>query len=235
MNPTLMLNFTRNRVQSPMRLMLFFLAFVPPIVMALIARSLQPVQAGSGVFALIFTAGAIGQDVSSGVLQLMFARPVARREYVLSRWAAGGLIGAVLGIAQLLLATLVILSRGATPDPSTLLRLLLENALGGFGTAAVMVMLSTFVNGLGDVALWVFGLMSTQILSMAAMAKQWDWLRKASDELRAFLQPELPLGWMSGVGSADAAVIIRFFLAIALSLAIAVTVMQRKELSYAAD
>ncbi len=53
--------------------------------------------------------------------------------------------------------------------------------------------------------------------------------------MRAFLQPELPLGWLSGMGSFDVAVVLRFFLAIALSLAIAVTVMQRKELSYAAD
>ena len=34
----------------------------------------------------MIAAGTIGQDVSSGVLQLLFARPVRRSEYVLSRW-----------------------------------------------------------------------------------------------------------------------------------------------------
>lgn len=235
MNRALMLHFARQRLQSPMRLMLFFLAFVPPVVMALIARSLQPVQAGAGVFALIFTAGAIGQDVSSGVLQLLFARPVARTTYVISRWLTGGLVGALLGLAQVALCVLMLLSRGATPDPSTLLRLVLENAIAGFGTAAIMVMLSSLVNGLGDVALWVTGLMTTQILSMAASAKNWKLLAQASDELRAFLQPELPLGWISGLGDPNYTGMIRFFLAIAIGLTVAVTVTQRKELSYAAD
>lgn len=235
MNRALLWHFARNRAQSPMRLMLFFLAFAPPVVMALIARSLQPVNAGAGIFALIFTAGAIGQDVSSGVLQLLLARPVARTSYVLSRWLTGGVIGAVLGLAQLALCVLMLLSRGATPDPSTLLRLVLENAIAGFGTAAVMVMLSSLVNGLGDVALWVTGLMTTQILGMAATAKQWKWLEQAANELRAFLQPELPLGWISGIGDPDYTGMIRFFLAIAIGLTVAVSVMQRKELSYAAD
>lgn len=235
MNRALLWHFAHNRARSPMRLLIFFLAFVPPVVMALIARSLQPVNAGAGVFALIFTAGAIGQDVSSGVLQLLLARPVARAQYVLSRWLAGGLLGAALGLAQLALCVLMLLSRGATPDPSTLLRLVLENAIGGFGTAAVMVMLSTLVPGLGDVALWVVGLMTTQFLGMAATAKQWTWLTTVADELRAFLQPELPLGWISGNGDASIPGMIRFFLAIAIGLTVAVAVMQRKELSYAAD
>lgn len=235
MNKALLWHFARNRAQSPMRLLLFFIAFVPPVVMALIARSLQPVEAGAGMFALIFTAGAIGQDVSSGVLQLLLARPVDRTHYVLSRWLAGGLVGAVLGLAQVALCVLMLLSRGATPDPSTLLRLVLENALGGFGTAAVMVMLSSLVNGLGDVALWVAALMTTQFMSMAAMAKHWNWLATTSNELRAFLQPELALGWISGAGDPDYSGMIRFFLAIAVGLTVASALMQRKELSYAAD
>jgi hypothetical protein len=234
-NTTLMLHFARQRLQSPQRLLLFFLAFAPPIVMAGIAGSLAPVQAGAAMFALIFTAGAIGQDMSSGVLQLLFARPVARTTYVLSRWFTGGLIGAVLGIAQTLLAVMAIMGRGGATDPSAILRLVLENAISGFGTAAVMVMLSSMVNGLGDVALWAAGLLTAQMLGLAAGAKQWQWLDRVASEMRAFLQPDLSLGWMFGNGDLSWAALLRFFAAIAVGLAVAVTLMQRKELSYAAD
>jgi hypothetical protein len=230
-----MFHFARQRLSSPMRLLLFFLAFGPPIVMAGLSGSLGPVTAGAGMFALIFTAGAVGQDMSSGVLQLLFARPVARTTYVLSRWLTGGLIGGVLGIAQVLLATMAIMARGGTADPSQLARLILENAITGFGTAAVMVMLSTLVNGLGDVALWVSGLLVSQMLGLTASAKQWEWMHRVADELKSFLQPDLSLAWVFGNGDLSWAAFIRFFATIAVGLAIAVTLMQRKELSYAAD
>ena len=146
-----------------------------------------------------------------------------------------GTCGLGAGAAKTLRAVMAIMGRGGATDPSAILRLVLENAISGFGTAAVMVMLSSMVNGLGDVALWAAGLLTAQMLGLAAGAKQWQWLDRAASEMRAFLQPDLSLGWMFGNGDLSWPALLRFFAAIAVGLAVAVTLMQRKELSYAAD
>jgi len=81
---------------------LLFVCFAPGV-------GLEPLSNGYGL-TLILAAGIIGQDVSSGVLQLVLARPVTRREYVVSRWLSVSLMGGLLASAQVLIAWLLLLA-----------------------------------------------------------------------------------------------------------------------------
>ena len=89
MNLTLIAAFLQHRLSSPLR-MLFLAAFVlMPLLFVTAApgMGLTPLE-DSFWFVIVLGAGAIGQDVSSGVLQLLLARPITRPEYVTSRWLA---------------------------------------------------------------------------------------------------------------------------------------------------
>ena len=91
MNATLLLSFWRQRFTSPIRLVLLAVAFGVPLLILVFMPSagFTPLGDTTGL-ALIFAVGMIGQDLSSGVLQLLFARPVRRAEYVVSRWLGVG-------------------------------------------------------------------------------------------------------------------------------------------------
>ena len=100
---TLIETFLRQRLGSPMRILITLFFFSFPLLFAVFTSNLNVVQNAAGPFALILAAGAIGQDVASGVLQLVFARPVARAEYVLARWLACVLGASTLCALQLIL------------------------------------------------------------------------------------------------------------------------------------
>ena len=64
------------------------------------------------VLALILGAGSIGRDLSSGVLALLFARPIVRTTYVIAKWTAVSLAAGTLGCATLIVQAVLLRSRG---------------------------------------------------------------------------------------------------------------------------
>src|SRR5262249_29907269 len=146
--------------------------------------------------ALVFGAGAVGQDVSSGTLQLLLVRPVSRPSVLVSRWLASALAATAIVTLQLVLATLAMLARGTHPDALDLVRMVLEAGCNAAGSTAVILMLSTLVGGLGDVGLFIATLFVSQMFSALAAFKHWDWLARACEELQGVLMPTLPWGWL---------------------------------------
>ncbi len=232
MNPTIVLTFLRQRFTSPMRLV--FMGGIGFFSVALSAGMgvLQPFDQLAGMFALILTAGAIGQDVSSGVLQLTFSRPITRRDFVVSRWLAGGLGASVLFLVLLAAACAAIVARGGHLEPGAVAVLAGQNVAAAFGTAAIVVMLSSLAPGLGDVALYFMSLASLTVAQNLGAWKQWAWMELGAVELQHTLQPALPLAWLQG-GDVPWAALATYASAVTLALAVAVIVVNRKELSYA--
>lgn len=234
MNRAIVVAFLRQRLSSPMRLILLAFAFLPPLAMVAITRSLAVLDVVSGTFALILAAGAIGQEVSSGVLTLTFARPVTRPAYVFSRWAAAGGLAAALGLVQLAAGLMAVLARGGLAGPTAQLAALqLECVLVAFTAAAVMVMLSSLVNGLADVGLWALAVFAESIAGMIAQAKGWAVLQRITFELNLVLMPKVGLAWMFGVGDPQPQMLVMLLSTLTASLAVAVWAVNRKELSYA--
>ncbi len=235
MNREIVVTLWRQRLASPMRLLLLFFGFLPPMGIAMLTLSLGAVHGMAYLFALVLAAGAIGQDVSSGVLQLTLARPVTRSAYVTSRWFAAGAGGAALALAQLAGAALLLAVRGAAPAGLELLAAALTDLVAAFTGAAVIVALSACVGGLGDVALLVLALMSAQVGRWIATFRGWTFVVGALAELDRTLQPQLHLEWIAGRGVPEWTGLVAALSTIALGLAVAILVVNRRELSYAAD
>lgn len=235
MNVTLIGAFLRQRFTSPMRLALLVLFTLFPLGGAAIMGTLEVFSNLAGPIAILLAAGAIGQDVSSGTLQLLLVRPVTRPSYVLNRWLAAvmGAVGIVCSL--LVLGTLIMFLRGTPPTAMVLVRMLLEAVSDAAGTAAVIVALSSLVGGLGDLALYFGSMIVLQMLNALAMFKHWDWLARACSELNGVLSPDLSFAWLSSGLSPSPFMFVSFASTVTLALAVAITRLNRRELSYASE
>ena len=235
MNTTLVVAFLRQRFTSPMRVGLLLLVTVFPLGAVAIIGQFSILSGIAAPVALILAAGAIGQEVSSGTLQLLLARPVTRPSYLLSRWC-GASVGAF-GITMVVhaMAVLVLLIRGTPPEPLEVLRQLLDAGCAIGGHAAVLIMLSTLAGGLGDLGLYVATFFVNQMLSGLASFKNWDWLQRLTNEVQGVLGPQLSWAWLTHGGAPSWFAIVSWASTVALALAVGIARLNRRELSYGAD
>lgn len=225
----------RQRLASPMRVALTGLALLPPLVAVAFLRALEPIAGTAAYLGLVFAAGAIGQEVSSGVLQLAFARPIRRSEWVAGRWLGAGGGAAAAALAQLAAAALIVSARGAVPGAATLGAAALAAIVSAFAAAAVMIAFSACVNGLGDVALYVQALAVAWLLKAFASVRSDAVMGTIAEELRRTVQPDLTANVLLRPGTGGLTALVVAFASTAVALAIAIALVNRKELSYGAD
>jgi ABC-type transport system involved in multi-copper enzyme maturation permease subunit len=233
-NSTLMLAFWRQRLTSPVRMAVLAMFWGMPLLPVAFVRGAELSVLGNGQYlVLTLGAGMIGQDVSSGVLQLLYARPVRRPEYVTSRWLAVAIAGVAVSLLQIAIACGLMAARGAAPPAEEVTLVAVGRLFECLGLAAVLALLSSLVGGLGDLGLYLLAYLGAGVVSMAGQAKGWPWLDRIGVEIAGSLMPTIdlprllassPLAWFPIVSYASTVV---------LCLALAIVVVNRKELSYA--
>jgi ABC-type transport system involved in multi-copper enzyme maturation permease subunit len=234
-NQTLVLAFLRQRFTSPMRLGLILLITMFPIGAVALTGQLSILSGIAAPLALILAAGAIGQEVSSGTLQLLFARPVTRPSFLVSRWIGATLAAFGITVVAAALGTLALIARSMAPAPLDVLRLLLEALCSAAGHAAVLIMLSSLVGGLGDLGLYVSIFFVNQMFTGLAALQRWGWLERATSEIQGFLGPQLSWVWLGRELPVSWFAVVSWGSTLALALAVGITVLNRRELSYGAD
>lgn len=236
MNVTLVLATLRQRFTSPLRLVILLLLGWMPMLQILLAPRIGFAALGDCYFlTLTLAAGMIGQDLSSGTLQLLLARPVTRAQYVFSRWGAVAAGTFLIVVLQALCAASLMLARGA-PVPWGQAALYLGNsALLALGVAAVMALFSSLASGIADLGLLFLAFLSAQVLEKVGMFKSWDWLARGAGELLRTLKPELDLASLVHGGQVPWPAVVAYLSTVTLCLALAVVVMNRRELSYASS
>lgn len=235
MNPTLILTFWRQRLMSPFRMafLIFIVGFPMLVTLAVPQTGFAAAGKITGI-ALVFAIGVIGQDFSSGVLQLLFARPIRRWEYVTSRWLAVGSLAALVGLAQAVVIALLMTARGAAPGTGDTIVFVGERVLDAFGLAAVFVLLSSLVNGVGDIALWIAAQALLAITAMVVQTRGWMAAGRVIGELQAAFNPNVPIAQIVN-GLAPWAPVSAYLSVIAVCLTLAVMLVNRRELSYASS
>jgi ABC-type transport system involved in multi-copper enzyme maturation permease subunit len=232
-NLTLVIGLLRQRLASPMRAtILALMVLLPPALVSMIHGIGLSGLGDALPIAMLFAIGMIGQDVSSGVLQLVLARPVRRWEYVISRWLSASLGASLASLAQIGLAWVWMASRGNAPEPSAIGLLVAGRELQIFGVVAVMALLSTLVGGLGDLALYAVFSILGGIVVMVGQFSHSNVMQWAGHELSALLSPQIELAQIAA-GVVPWAQLATYASNVSLCLLLAVVVMNRKELSYA--
>jgi len=234
MNAALITALWRQRLTSPVRLVLLGALFGMPLLLVAFMRGAGLSALGNAQgLVLTLGAGMIGQDVSSGVLQLIYARPVGRPGYVMSRWLAVAVAAAGVSVLQIALAFGLLAARGVGPSAQEVMLFAAGRVLECFGLAAVLVLLSSLVGGFGDLALYLLLNLGAGVVQMVGQVKGWPWVDRLAAEILGSLMPTVdlartvtssPIAWFPIVSYASTLV---------LCLALAIVVVNRKELSYA--
>jgi len=230
----IILTTLRQRFTSPLRLVMLLLLGWTPMLGIVVAPQVGFAPLTDCYFlALVLAAGMIGQDLSSGTLQLALARPLTRAQFVFSKWVAVSAGTVFVVLLQLIVAALVMTIRGA-PVPWNDAALVLGNdVLLACGTAAVMALLSALVPGLGDLGLLFLAFFSGQVLGGIGVMKSWEAVVRGTEELQRFLKPQLDLAFLAQGGPIPWFAAVSYLSTVTLCLALAVVVMNRRELSYA--
>jgi len=236
MNPTLVLATLRQRFTSPIRMLIVMVLGWTPMLAVVMAPGGGFAALGDGYFfVLALGAGMIGQDVSSGTLPLLLARPVTRAEYVFSRWGATAAGAFVIMLLQGLTAIAIMLLRGASVPWSDAGVFLANGTLTVLGAAALLALLSALAGGLGDIGLLLLLFISAQVVQKIGMFKSWMWLVRGTEEFMGALKPQLNLGPLVHGAAVPWFAVVSWLSTVTLCLALAIMVMNRRELSYASS
>ena len=233
MNRTLLVGLWRQRLASPIRLFVLGLMIVlPPSFVGLLRGVDLSVLGDVAPLAMVFAVGMIGQDVSSGVLQLLLARPVRRWEYVLSRWLGVAIAASAASLLQIALGWGVMAARGGAPEWTAVAQLAAAREFQILGIAATMALLSSLVGGMGDLALYAVLTIFGGVIGMIGQFRHATLLLGIGQEIGALVSPRLELQAILA-GSISWFAIATWASNLTLCLLLAVLVMNRKELSYA--
>lgn len=234
MNLTLATTLWRQRLTSPVRMaILAMLTGMPLLGVAFMPGAGLALLGGAQGLILTLGAGMIGQDLSSGVLQLLFARPVRRSEYVVSRWLGVGAAAAAISLLQLAIACGLLAGRGALPTAQEIVIFGGGRLLESFGLAAVLALFSSLIGGFGDLGIYLLVNLGAGIVQMAGQVKQWLWLARAGAEINGALTPTIDLVRLVTATPMPWYPIVSYASTVVLCLALAIVVVNRKELSYA--
>jgi ABC-type transport system involved in multi-copper enzyme maturation permease subunit len=236
-HPTLIASLLRQRAQSPARVLLCLALWSLPLALIAVTRGatgLQPLSLGAA-FAFILGAGVIGGEASAGVFQLLFARPVTRPAYVLSRWLGVAIAAAAVAAAQIAVGALLLTAFHAPVPWKDAGIQALEQALAAIGTTSVIVMFSSFLPAVGDVFAVVIGMAFAVTVNGAGQLMQKPWLARAGDELHRFFGPEFSWAAAFGGSSPSWFHIASYLSTVTLCLTLAIVMMNRREISYASE
>jgi ABC-type transport system involved in multi-copper enzyme maturation permease subunit len=222
----------RERLSNPIRVAALLGLALFPIPIALVdPRPNSSISFFHPLLAVTLASGILGLDISSGVLALVFTRPIKRRVYALSKWATLSAIAAVLSAAQLLAVVLILRVRHGSFDADALGPRLVERVLVAAGTSAVLLLLSALGSGLSDLAVWGLGSVAAQTCRTIGFVNGDDFWIRFGDGLQFVLAP----GWGMAPISSPAVSLSGLLVAAlitAAALGFAVWVLERREITY---
>lgn len=234
MNGALMVALWRQRLTSPIRLVLLgTMTGFPLLAIAFMRGAGLSILGDSQGPVLVLGAGMIGQDISSGVLQLLFARPVRRPDYVMSRWLGVAIAASAVALLQLGAAVALMAARDAVPAAQEVLLYGAGRVLESFGLAAVLALLSSLIPGFGDLALYLLLTMTAGGVQLAGRMKGWAWADRLGSELLSSLQPTIDVARLLHASPLPWFPIVSYASTVTLCLVLAIVAVNRKELSYA--
>ncbi len=181
-------------------------------------------------------AGVIGNDSTGGIMPLIFARPISRTKYLVTKWASTILFSCLLMIIldglQLSIASM---RPEIMPDLQTILLGMGNQLFKCAGLSTVLVFFSTLLPSFGDVALYGGLTLAAQSTGNVGCWLKMPELASLGKDLEKFINPSFDLAQVFFVQYPSAAEIFTYSSQIMLFLAAAVIVINQKEIGYGAE
>jgi ABC-type transport system involved in multi-copper enzyme maturation permease subunit len=244
-NKTIALMTIKQLRHRPARLLVLtgFLGF--PLLFDIMNKQMEPYQHPSNgmvigntiMLALIVAAGIIGQDISDGILPLIFSRPIKRWHYVLTKWLTVVFIVSALSCVNLFCHLLV--CYGFTVDifravgTSDLLQIVLMSA----GTTSVMLLLSSLLPGAADLGVILLISAACILLMLMQSSLHVPGMEATANVIFAVLYPSFDPGdiHIHSLHSLLSVEVGRYFAVVLVCLSGSIVLVNQKELSYGSD
>lgn len=199
-------------------------------------------------------AGILGQDVAKGTLSVLFARPLRRHSYVLTRWLVLSISSSVLCLMLLVIEQIAGMAAfpGIMPDINTFYDGAARVSMC-FGLSATFIMFSSILPHSMDLCAWILLCFSSSVvveighlnpiyltqpygseLSRRLSEFVIPICRELSIPMQSLALPYLDVGYLFHCSSISWFAIFTYLSNIALCLLVAVFMVNRKEVSYAA-
>jgi ABC-type transport system involved in multi-copper enzyme maturation permease subunit len=259
MNRAVCVTTWREFKSNKVRLVMLFLLLVAPLFQYTQQRCQSPdtltqdLLTPSGValgYTLIWGAGVIGREMQHGTISLVLARPISIVSYVMSKWMAVGLAASICSFQAVLIEHLI----SSVFSPSLLwqtefLTNGLERVILCFGGAAFLILLSSLLSGLKDLALLAGILFLLTMSSSAALILEYvpggrsgelaeqikHWVSIFGHGILYVLYPLVPVSMFCNGNYNDIIAVLSYLTTVTCCLSLAIFVLTRKEFSYAAE
>jgi ABC-type transport system involved in multi-copper enzyme maturation permease subunit len=230
----LFMHSVRERTSNLTRNLLAGAVFLVPLVMGLFehGRSGLPGTTPAFWFALVFGAGLIGPDASAGILELVLTRPVSRSRYVLARWLSAVALTSAASLGQTLVMAGIKALYGHAPALSGIAGAGACQISVAIGVPAVLIALSSMTYGYGDLRLWVLCLIFGEIVELGGKTLHWPLISRLGTETERLLLPQIGPGALPSLLQFPWNTAIAWLSTVVLALAIAMAVLNRRELSH---
>lgn len=198
-------------------------------------------------------AGIIGRNVTSGILSVLFARPMRRYSYVLTRWLALSVASSALCLILLSIEQIAAMAAfpGIVPDFNTLSQAVARISMC-FGLSATLVMFSAIFPSTLDVCIWVMLSFASNVITELSHIEPYlisqmycnDFNRRIAEfvvpickelaiPVQSLVSPYIDLSYLTHTGAVSWYAVFTYLSNIGLCLLIAIAIMNRKEVSYA--
>ena len=178
------------------------------------------------VFTLVMGAGIIGQDISRGVLQLLFVRPIKRANYILSKWLAISILGFSASLFQIAILVLKLYIEQEKISGAALANVVVGRLFICLATAALLSLFSTLAPGMADIVIYLIIIMIVQGLRVLGQTYGFNFMVQLSYPLEFFVNPTINI-------HTTLTTLMACLFNISLCLLIASVVINRREISYA--
>lgn len=187
------------------------------------------------MFVLIIGAGIIGQDISDGILPLIFSRPIKRWQYILTKWLAVAFMASMVGFLNLFLHLLFAhgftleLVKGIMPFD------LAQIVLLAMGTTSVMLLLSSLLPGAADVGVILLVCAACYVITILQHFFHVPGMEDTANNIFAVLFPYLDPGDIHTLRQLLSIEIGRYFAVVLVCLSGSALLVNQKEFSYGSN
>ncbi len=240
-HPVIFRTTLRERVAAPGRWVGVLLLLIWPAILMAFMHTEQERTAIGSAFAFFETfvvwvagAGLIGEDISSGTILLVLARPVRRSAYVFSKWLALTALAATMMVLQAVITGVVAWKLGAPADLAFLVRGAAISAVGAAGSAAVLVVFSVVAGNAKEMGGAMLTYAALSLLRVLAMTRGWSRVAALAESASGLLMPSLKIHAAFAGTGVNWGALGAFAFVTCASLTLAVVILNRRQLSYAA-
>ena len=142
--------------------------------------------------------------------------------------------GEMLVILQVGILCLMLASRGG-PSTREILIQVADEMLSAMGTLSVILFFSAFLSGVGDVLGLALTAITAQVIGGIGQLRQSEAIVRIGAELGRFVSPQFPTATLAGGGAVPWFDVVSYLSTVTLCVAVAVALLNRREISYASD